>query len=247
MSRFVLLSGPSCVGKGPLIASVKRLYPDIYKKLRKVILFNDRDQRPGEVDGEHYHFRSQREIKAFPQNDYVVEEIREGNFQALQLQDIREVCRGGSVGFLEAFHRIGAEVKRRRSVLADVNVKTVFLSPLSQEEIEYLKNEKRVDLRKFIIDVMRKKLLRRVQKQKGIPSAKDLKDVEKRAATSYDEMKSASQYDYVLPNYDGEDSDNWEQFYYPIGAARKALLSFIDILEGNEPEQYERWSNDLLP
>ncbi len=247
MSRFMILSGPSCVGKGPLLTSVKKLYPDIHKKLRKVILFNDRDPRPGEADGVHYYFRRQEEIKAFPKNEYIVVKIREGNYQAVRLKDIRWACEGECIGFLEAFHEIGAKV-RLHSNITDVNIKTVFLSPLSREEIEFLKHpDRRIDLRKFVTDVMRRKLVRRAQKQKSILSAKDLEDVEKRAKTAYDEMKSASKYDYVLPNHDGEDSDNWEYFYYPIGDARKTLLSFVEILHGNKPSCCEQWPRDLLP
>lgn len=247
MPSCLLLSGPSCVGKGPLLASVRRLYPEIYEKLAKVILFNDREPRPGEEDGVDYYFRGQEEIRAFPEGDYVVVEIRKGNFQALRLEDVIRACEGDRIGFLEVFHEIGAEVTAR-NYFTGIDVKKVFLSPLSQEEIEFLrKRERSVDLRKFTTGVIRRKLVRRVLKQKGIPSFRDLEDVEERAKTAYDEMKSASQYDYVLANHDGEDSDNWDYFYYPIGDARKTLLSFVDILLGNEPGYYERWPQDLLP
>jgi guanylate kinase len=246
MGRFVLLSGPSCIGKGPLLKAAGRLYPSLIADLEKVVLYNDRKPRPGEVEGVDYHFRKQEEIERFPRNQYVVVEIREGNFQALRVQDIREACEDERIGFLEVFYKIGVEVKARMNDLVDVDIKTVFLSPLSLEEIEFLKNERRVHLPQFVVDVMRRKLLRRVQKQKDIPSAEDLKDVEKRAGTAYEEMKSAQQYDYILPNHDGEDSDNWDQFYYPIGDARRTLLNFVEILKGNEPTNGERWSNDLL-
>ena len=33
-------------------------------------------------------------------------------------------------------------------------------------------------------------------------------------------------------NHDGEDSDNWEAFYYPLGNAHRAPLAFADLLEG---------------
>lgn len=35
----------------------------------------------------------------------------------------------------------------------------------------------------------------------------------------------------VIPNHDGEDSDNWDAFYYPIGDARKTLLAFVGLLQ----------------
>lgn len=264
MGRLVLLSGPSCVGKGPLHRAAEKLYPELTSKMKNVVLYNDRDPRPGEIDGKEFRFVKSGKVTSFPEDQYVRIEIREGNSQALRLEDIKEVVRGENIGFLEAYYKFVAAIRSHRGLShIQEKITTVFLSPLSKEEITFLKNTydelieeknqnekmKKVgaELKKFITDVMRRKLLRRVQRQKGIHSIKDLEDVEKRAGTAYEEIKSASQYDYVLPNHDGEDSDNWEQFYYPIGDARKSLLSFIEILEGSVPSYHEDWSNDSLP
>ena len=48
----------------------------------------------------------------------------------------------------------------------------------------------------------------------------DLEDIEKRASSAYRELQEAWRFDHVIPNHDGEDSDNWEAFYYLIGDAR---------------------------
>ena len=64
MGKFVILSGPSCIGKGPLFAALRRLYPDIASQLKPLVLYNDRDARPGEEDGVDYHFRPRAEIEA---------------------------------------------------------------------------------------------------------------------------------------------------------------------------------------
>ena len=50
MGRLVILAGPSCIGKGPLHAALKRLYPQLAAGLRQVVLYNDRSPRPGEQD-----------------------------------------------------------------------------------------------------------------------------------------------------------------------------------------------------
>jgi guanylate kinase len=50
----------------------------------------------------------------------------------------------------------------------------------------------------------------------------------------------------VIPNHDGEDSDNWEAFYYPLGDARRALRIFAALLEGNVPPDVEKWEEDLI-
>ena len=50
-----------------------------------------------------------------------------------------------------------------------------------------------------------------------------------------------------IPNDDGEDSDHWEAFYYPIGDARKTLAAFAALLQGAVPPGIETWPADLLP
>jgi guanylate kinase len=104
-----------------------------------------------------------------------------------------------------------------------------------------------VVLADFVTDVMRRKLLRRTQRQKGILSLNDLENIERRAASAYVELKEAPHFDHVIPNHDGEDSENWDAFYYPVGDARKVLLAFADLLSGNVPSCAEKWDMDLLP
>lgn len=93
---------------------------------------------------------------------------------------------------------------------------------------------------------MKRKLLRRTEKQKGILSLADLENIEKRARSAYGELKEAYQFKNVIPNHDGEDSENWNSFYYPMGEARKTLLSLVEILKGRDPYYVEKWDNGLL-
>jgi guanylate kinase len=51
-SRLTVLSGPSGVGKGTVVAEVRRLYPHVWVS----ISCTTRMPRPGESDGVHYHF-----------------------------------------------------------------------------------------------------------------------------------------------------------------------------------------------
>jgi len=51
----------------------------------------------------------------------------------------------------------------------------------------------------------------------------------------------------VIPNHDGEDSENWDSFYYPLGDARKSLLAFALLLEGETPSDVEEWEESLIP
>src|SRR5713226_8716745 len=56
--RSVILSGPSCVGKSPLAKALGRFHPDLSAKLQPIVLYNSGSPRPGERDGEDYHFRT---------------------------------------------------------------------------------------------------------------------------------------------------------------------------------------------
>jgi guanylate kinase len=93
---------------------------------------------------------------------------------------------------------------------------------------------------------MRRKLLRRTQRQKGILSLKELENIERRAASAHTELKEAPYFDYIIPNHDGEDSENWDAFYYPVGDARRALLAFADLVSGKVPSCAEKWEADVV-
>ena len=95
-------------------------------------------------------------------------------------------------------------------------------------------------------DLMRCKLLRRTQRQKSILSLKDLENIERRASSAYTELKEAWHFDYVIPNHDGEDSENWDAFYYPVGDARKTLLTFANVVGGKVSPAVEKWEKGLL-
>ena len=60
---------------------------------------------------------------------------------------------------------------------------------------------------------MRRKLLRRMQRQKGLLSQKDLEEAERRAKSAYRELSLAHQFDRVVANHDGEDSENWNKVF----------------------------------
>ena len=241
--RLVILSGPSCVGKSPLDKALGRLYPDLRNSLQGLVLYNSRAPRPGESDGVDYYFRTEEQVKALAlQERYVVMDVR-GDIQALDLEELSTLLNKGNV-FFEGNPFVG-EALLTHPLLADTSKLSVFMAPLARDEIIDLK-ESGVPLPGLVTDVMRRKLLRRTRKQKGELSLKDLENIEKRAASAFEELKKAHHFEYVIANHDGEDSENWDAFYYPLGDARKALLSFVALLRGAEPDIVEKWEQDLL-
>jgi guanylate kinase len=243
--RLVILSGPSCVGKSPLKRALGKFYSQLAKGLKKLVLFNSRAPRPGELDGVDYHFRTRSQVEELnADNRYAVLEVR-GDLQALNVDALKASLQQSDV-FFEGNPSIG-RLLLTHSLLADIRRVSIFLSPLSKDEIVYLKApERNISLQELVTNVMRRKLLRRVRHQKGEPSLKDLEDIETRASSAFFEMKEARHFAHVIANHDGEDSDNWEAFYYPIGDARKTLDSVAALIEGVVPSNAEKWDEGLL-
>ena len=244
MGRFIILSGPSCVGKGPLHNAFNNFYPEEAAKLHKLVLYNCRSPRPGEIDGKDYYFRSREEIEGLRgKENFLVLDVR-GDLQAVDLTKTERTLGTGDL-FFEGNPFIGR--KLLEAFASKLMVLSIFLSPLSRDEILFLRSKERsLSLADFLADVMRRKLLRRTRRQKNILSLKDLENIERRAASAYTELKEAWHFEHVVPNHDGEDSENWDAFYHPVGDARKALLAFAGLINGEVSPLVEKWDEQLL-
>ena len=244
--RLIVLAGPSCVGKSPLDKALARFHADLRTPLLPVVLYNDRAPRPGEVDGVDYHFRDRETIRALEQEgDHVVMDVR-GDLQALDVAALKRDLQAGDV-FFEGNPFVGRRLLTDPG-LAGVERLGVFMAPLSRDEIDYLRESAGdAALPALITDIMRRKLMRRTRRQKSELSLKDLENIEIRAASAFRELQMAHEFDAVLPNHDGEDSDNWGSFYYPLGDARLSLNAFVALLKGEPSDFAENWEADLLP
>jgi guanylate kinase len=244
--RLVILSGPSGVGKSPLEKAFQRFFPELSNRLQRLVLYNSRRPRPGEADGVDYHFRSREQIEALRSNQqFVVMEVR-GDLQAVDIQGLSEKLVSRNVLF-EGNPFIG-RILQTAARLSSVPKLSVYLAPLSREEIMYLKRpDYSVSLAELVTDVMRRKLLRRTRKQKLDLSGADLANIERRASSAYRELQEAWHFEFVIPNHDGEDSEHWDAFYYPLGDARRSLNAFAAILQGLTSPDTEKWERNLLP
>jgi guanylate kinase len=243
MGRFVVLAGPSCVGKGPLVNALRRIEPELTAPLEPVVLYNDRAPRPGEQDGVDYHFRDRETIEQMkPRDDVEVMEVR-GDLQAVDVAELTQSLEHGD-RFFEGNPFVG-------SMLAELELPpsvqrlNVFLSPMSRVELEWLM-QRDADLPRLVADVMRRKLLRRTKKHKGILARDDLQEVERRCRSCLGELTFAHRFDCVIANHDGEDSENWSAFYWPLGDAGRSVRLMTSLLRGEPVDGLEHWSADLL-
>jgi len=243
--RLIIFSGPSCVGKSPLAKALARFYSELHQNMKPLVLYNSRGARPGEVDGTDYHFRTREEIESLKSNNqFVVMEVR-GDLQALDLGELSKTLSENDVLF-EGNPFVG-RVLQTHEALKNIDRLSIFMSPLSADEISFLQSTKpSVSLPDFVTDVMRRKLLRRTRKQKGELSLRDLENIEKRASSAFRELQDAHHFQQVIPNHDGEDSENWDAFYYPVGDARKALLAFVALLKDQTTPHVENWEKNLI-
>jgi len=242
----VILSGPSCVGKGPLLTALRKLRPDLAGRMTKIVLYDSRSPRPGEVDGVDYRFRTREYVEGLRGKEgFTVFEVR-GDLQALDGRELESKLAAGDV-FFEGNPFIGSgllDFVAKRGV----DSLSIFISPLSREEVlECRAPGRAIPLPQLLTDMMRRKLLRRTARHKGLLSLKDLENIEVRAAGAYGELRQAWRFDYVIPNHDGEDSENWDAFYYPVADARRTLLTFTALLEGQPAPHAEKWEPDLVP
>ena len=244
--RLIILTGPSCVGKSPLRKAVKRLNPELHDKLQPLVLYNSRSPRPGEEDGIDYYFRQRKSIERLKNDErYVVIDVR-GDLQALDLQELEQELSQGDV-FFDGNPFVG-NLLLVHEQLVDIPKVSVFMSPLSREEVEFFRDESEITLRDQLTELMRHKLLRRTRKEKGVVSLPDLQNIERRAASAFRELMLAPNFDYILPNHDGEDSENWDAYYYPIADARKSYQAFIALINSKEPADFvEQWDDHLIP
>jgi guanylate kinase len=246
--RLIVLSGPSCAGKSPLVRALRAGYPDLDAALRSPVPYTSRPARPHERDGVDYQFRSRDEILALGDAArFVVAEVR-SDVQAL---DVGEVCRllaGHDVLYEGNVWIAGALLAHPR--LADVARLGIFLAPLSREEIDEL-TAARASLAEVVTALSRRRLFRRLRAQEPdrSPSPPALADIETRAASAWDELRRAAAFDWVVPCHDGEDSDHWggsRSLPVPIGDARRALRAVVALARGEPTSDAERWPSDLL-
>jgi guanylate kinase len=125
--RLTVLSGPSGVGKGSVIAAVRRRHPDVWLS----VSVTTREPRPGEVDGVQYHFVDQREFERMAAAGELLEHaVYAGHGYGTPRAPVEQRLADGVPALLEIELQGARQVRR---ALPDAQL--VFLAPPSFDEL----------------------------------------------------------------------------------------------------------------
>lgn len=126
-SRLYVLAGPSGVGKGSVIAAVRRLHPEVWVS----VSVTTRAPRPGETDGVEYHFVTAGEYERLIAEGALLEHaVYGGNGYGTPRAQVAAQLAKGEPAVLEIDLQGARQVKH---ALPDAHL--VFLAPPSFEEL----------------------------------------------------------------------------------------------------------------
>jgi len=125
----LVVNGPSGVGKGTLINKLMAEHPS---KFGFSVSHTTRGPRPGEVDGQHYHFSSHADMEALIAENGFVEHARvHGNIYGTSKAAVQKVLDSGKLCILDIDVQ-GAELVKK----SGMNAQYVFIKPPSMQELE---------------------------------------------------------------------------------------------------------------
>ena len=142
--NLFILSAPSGAGKSSLIKAL--LAKEADRPMQVSVSHTTRDARPGEVDGEHYHFVSKAEFEkqiyrhAFYEHAEVF-----GNYYGTSEAAIDEQLAQGIDVFLDIDWQGAQQVRMKKP-----SVTTIFISPPSKEALEQRLNGRGQDSAEII-------------------------------------------------------------------------------------------------
>jgi guanylate kinase len=247
--RLVILSGPSCVGKSPLIAALNQFYPDV--KYIKIPVIKSKESRPQGPRPEEMaawnnpdFFRTKKDILQLNSNPRYLVGNCLGLPQAIDLQKIQESPTG--LFFVEIYHTISAQLIKS-PFLIHTEITTAFLSPISRQEIEDLKFAG-INSENYICQTMLHKQLVRARYHGKTVDACFVEEALCRAGDSFAELASACRCLHVIINHDGEGSPNWHRLSSgaflakPEGDAGRAVGSMAHIIRDPTAADVENWN-----
>jgi len=124
---LTVLSGPSGVGKGTVVAAVRRRHPDVWVSVSATT----RHPRPGEIDGVTYEFVDRARFREMVESGAFLEHAEyAGNLYGTPLRAVADRLAAGGSALLEIDLQGARQVRQ-----AMPHARLVFLAPPSWDEL----------------------------------------------------------------------------------------------------------------
>ena len=126
-SKFFVISGPSGVGKDTLIEMLQKHNPN----LPYSVSVTTREPRPGEIDGVHYHYLSEKKFLALEKSGGLLESAKYGKsyYGTPEQQVVDTLATRSLVAIVEVNGARQIKTKMPEAV-------TIFIKPPSLKELE---------------------------------------------------------------------------------------------------------------
>lgn len=169
--RLVVLAGPSAVGKSTIVQRLREELPELYFSVSATT----RDPRPGEVDGQDYHFVTKDRFQKLIDTDQLLEwaDIHSGlQRSGTPRQPVIDALEAGKPVLVEVDLAGARQIRKTMPEALQV-----FLAPPSWEELV-------------------KRLVNRATESQEV--------IDRRLATAKSELEAQSEFDQIVVNDDLE-------------------------------------------
>lgn len=128
IGKLIVLTGPSGVGKGTLLKKLLQRHPELYLSVSATT----RAPRPGEIEGENYHFVNRNKFETLIKTEELLEWAEyAGNYYGTPRSQVEEKINQGKWVILEI------ELEGARSIQKTFpSALRIFILPPSMEELE---------------------------------------------------------------------------------------------------------------
>ena len=224
-NKLIMLSGPSGVGKGPIVKWIKK---DYYKSLYQVKVQKLKKSERDRIDEKIY--LSQEFHEGFDKKRMTYDFYCRGIPQRIDIKKLEERLFKKKTVLLECYYKPHEFLQERYS---DIDFRSIFISPIDFDEINLLKNKK--DLKNFLVETMFNSLFTRAKEvdTKFIKISLS-KDLEKRAKDSIKELSYSKKYDNFIPNHCYESDPRWrlfEEIGYLVGEPKKTVETIYELIK----------------